>query len=242
MSAPDALARQPQPAVTDKRGSMGVSRITRLGLVNAYLVTEEDGFTLVDTMVPRSARKILQTAARTGRPILRIVVTHAHWDHIGSLDELAAALPGAEVIVGEREARLLRRDRSLDPCEPQSRLRGSYPGAKTAPTRTVAPGERIGSLEVVAAPGHTPGQIALLDVRDRTLLCGDAFSTLGGVETAAHPNWRFPLSALATWDRPTALASARALRALEPSRLAPGHGRIVHEPAVAMDTAIARAG
>jgi glyoxylase-like metal-dependent hydrolase (beta-lactamase superfamily II) len=220
---------------------MGVSRVTRFGFVNAHLVTEEDGFTLVDTMVPRSARKILQTAARTGRPIVRIVLTHAHSDHIGSLDELVAALPGAEVIVGEREARLLHRDRSLEPGEPQSSLRGSYPGAKTVPTRTVRPGERIGSLEVVAAPGHTPGQIALLDTRDRTLLCADAFSTLGGVETSARPNWRFPLPALATWDRPTALASARALRALEPSRLAPGHGKIVHEPVAAMDAAIARA-
>jgi glyoxylase-like metal-dependent hydrolase (beta-lactamase superfamily II) len=221
---------------------MGVSRITRFGFVNAYLVTEEDGFTLVDTMVLRSAKKILATAARTGRPIQCIVLTHAHGDHIGSLDELAAALPGAEVIIGAREARLLRGDCSLDPGEPQGRLRRSgYPGAKTAPTRTVLPGERIGSLEVVAAPGHTPGQIALLDVRDRTLLCGDAYTTLGGVESTAHPNRRFPLPALATWDRPMALASARALRALEPSRLAPGHGRVVHEPAATMDAAIARA-
>ncbi len=222
---------------------MGVSQITRLRFVNAYLVAEEDGFTLVDTMVPRSAKKILATAARTGRPIVRIVLTHTHGDHIGSLDELVAALPGAEVIVGAREARLLHKDFSLDPGEPRGRLRHSgYPGAKTAPTRTVVPGERIGSLEVVAAPGHTPGQIALLDVRDRTLLCGDAYSTLGGVQTTARPGGLFPLPALATWDRPTALASARALRALEPSRLAPGHGRVVHEPAVAMDAAIARAG
>ncbi len=43
----------------------------------------------------------------------------------------------------------------------------------------------MGSLEVVPAPGHTPGQVALLDTRDRTLLCADAYSTLGGVATTA---------------------------------------------------------
>ena len=95
---------------------------------------------------------------------------------------------------------------------------------------------------MLPAPGHTPGQIALLDTRDRTLLCGDAFSTLGGVETTARINPRFPLPTLATWDRPTALRSARALRAVEPARLAPGHGRVVESPLDQMDAAIQRAG
>ena len=85
---------------------------------------------------------------------------------------------------------------SLDPGEPQDKLRGSYRGRRRpTPTRTIEPGERIGSLEVVAAPGHTPGQVALLDTRDRTLYCADAYSTLGGVATTAKPYWRFPLPA-----------------------------------------------
>src|ERR1700689_4166667 len=131
----------------------GVSRITRLGFVNAYLVTEDDGYTLVDTMVPRSAPRILKTAARTGRPIRRIVLTHAHNDHIGSPHALAAALPQAEVIVSARDARLLSRppDRTLDPGEAAGKLRGGLPGVATKPTRTVVAGERIGSLEGIAA-------------------------------------------------------------------------------------------
>ena len=132
-------------------------------------------------------------------------------------------------------------DNSPEPGEPAGdKIRGGY-GADTKPTRTIAPGERVGSLEVVAAPGHTPGQLAFLDTRDRTLFAGDAYTTLGGVATTAKPNPRFPLPALSTWHRPTALETARNLRALDPARLAAGHGKIVENPGAAMDAAIARA-
>jgi glyoxylase-like metal-dependent hydrolase (beta-lactamase superfamily II) len=216
-------------------------RISRFGFVNCYLLVEDDGLTLVDTMLGGSARRVLSAAREIGQPIVRIVLTHAHGDHVGSLDALARELPAAEVSISARDARLLTGDKTLDPGEPEDKLRGSYPGTETRPGRTLEAGERVGSLEVVAAPGHTPGHIALLDTRDRTLLCADAFSTLGGVATSSKPNPRFPLPALATWHRPTALDSAKALRTLAPDRLAPGHGKVVDEPSAAMDAAIARA-
>jgi glyoxylase-like metal-dependent hydrolase (beta-lactamase superfamily II) len=215
-----------------------LTRVSRLGIVNAYLVREGDGFTVVDTMLPGSAKRIVREAERQGAPIVRIVLTHAHGDHIGSLDDLAGMVSDAEVIISERDAPLLVKDMTLRPGEPEDKLRGSYPGAKTSPDRVVNGGDRIGSLEVVPSPGHTPGHIALLDTRDRTLLCGDVYSTLGGVATSAKVNPRFPLPALATWHRPTELESARALRALEPARLAPGHGRVVESPLEKMDAAI----
>ena len=216
-------------------------RIPRyFGLVNAFLVDEDDGLTLIDTTMGGGAAKAI--LAQAGRPIVRIALTHAHQDHIGGLDALAAELPGVEVLISTRDARLLRKDTTPEPGEPaDAKLRGGYSGAKTEPTRLLEPGDRVGSLEVVAAPGHTPGHIAFMDTRDRTLIAGDAFSTLGGVATTAKPNPRFPMPALATWHRPTALETARALRALDPARLAVGHGRTVEHPGAAMDAAIVRA-
>jgi glyoxylase-like metal-dependent hydrolase (beta-lactamase superfamily II) len=217
---------------------MPVTRVSRFGFVNAYLVEEDDGLTVVDTMLPRSAGAILKAAA--GRPIKRIALTHSHGDHVGSLDALAAELPGVEVVISARDAQLLAKDMTLAPEEQQGKLRGGYPGTKTRPTRELAHGDRVGSLEVVASPGHTPGHVAFLDTRDGTLYCGDAYSTLGGVATTAKTYPRFPLPATATWHRPTALESAKVLRALDPTRLAPGHGKVVDSPARAMDGANAR--
>ena len=216
-------------------------RVRRLGFVNAYLVREDDGLTLIDTAVTGSQRAILAAAERMEQPIRRILLTHAHGDHVGSLDALAAELGDVEVLISGREARLLRKDKSLDPGEPQDKPRGGFPGPATEPTRLLQPGETVGSLEVVAAPGHTPGHIALLDLRDGTLYCGDAYSTLGGMATSAKTNPRFPLPAFATWHKPTALETARSLRTREPKALAPGHGKVVENPIAAMDAAIAKA-
>src|SRR3954470_18842211 len=101
-----------------------------MGFVNCFLVEEDDGLTLIDTMIPRSGKAILAHADALGRPIVRIALTHPHMDHIGSLDEVAAQLPDAEVSISPRDARLMAGDKSLDPGEEKGKLRGGYPGAK----------------------------------------------------------------------------------------------------------------
>jgi glyoxylase-like metal-dependent hydrolase (beta-lactamase superfamily II) len=130
---------------------------------------------------------------------------------------------------------------TLDQGEPQARLRGSYQTVATRPTRTLADGDQIGALRVIAAPGHTPGQIALLDQRDHSLIAGDAFQTRAGLAVAGSLRMLFPFPALATWHRPTALASARRLLALDPARLAVGHGEVLERPGAAIERAIAEA-
>jgi glyoxylase-like metal-dependent hydrolase (beta-lactamase superfamily II) len=218
-----------------------LTRLPVLFPVNCYLVREEDGFTLIDTGLPGSAAAILAAAAAHGAPIRRIALTHAHMDHVASLDALHAALPAAEVLISARDARFLGGERSLDASEMQGQLRGSFQTCATKPTRELAPGDRIGSLEAIAAPGHTPGHMAFFDTRDRALIGGDTFQTRGGVAVSGTLKLRFPFPAMATWHAPTALASARTLRALQPSRLAIGHGVVLTEPLPAIDQAIAEA-
>jgi glyoxylase-like metal-dependent hydrolase (beta-lactamase superfamily II) len=218
--------------VTDR-----LTQLTRLRFINAFLVREDDGFTLVDTTL-NAADDLIAAARSAGAEICRIALTHGHGDHVGSLDALRERL-GADVPVSmpELDARILAGEKVGD-----GKLPGSWPKVKTVPDVRLQAGDRVGSLEVVPTPGHTPGHVSFRDTRDGAVIAGDVITTFGGrMEVSNHRNLRFPLAAMATWDTSKDLESARALRALDPTLVVVGHGGPVWHPGPALDAAIARA-
>ena len=214
-----------------------LTQVTRMRFVNAFLVREDDGFTLVDTTLSRGGDALLAAARQAEAPIRRIALTHGHGDHVGALDELAAKLgEDVQVLMGELDARIHAGEKVVE-----GKLTGSWPKLQTVPDVRLVPGDRVGSLEVIASPGHTPGHVAFIDTRDRTLIAGDVFTSYGRVAVSNHFYLRFPLAAMATFDKAGDLQSARELRALDPALLVVGHGPAVASPAAAMDAAIGRA-
>jgi glyoxylase-like metal-dependent hydrolase (beta-lactamase superfamily II) len=214
-----------------------LTQLTRFRFINAYLVREDDDLTLIDTTLGRAADALIAAARETGAPIRRIALTHGHGDHVGSLDALKQTLGDTvEVLMPELDARIHAGEKVVE-----GKLAGSWPRLQTRPDVLLAGGDRVGSLELVPSPGHSPGHVAYLDTRDRTLIAGDVYTTYGRAAVTDHFYLRFPFAAMATWDRAKDLQSARALRALEPALLAVGHGPALRDPGAAMGRAIAEA-
>jgi glyoxylase-like metal-dependent hydrolase (beta-lactamase superfamily II) len=217
-----------------------ITRLTLFRSINCYLVRENDGLTLVDTTMAQGATAILAQANTLGAPIRRILLTHAHMDHVGGMDAVAQKLSSVEIWMGARETGLYQQAQQglqpkqfeLEAGEPQTPVRGGFPAMKVQVTHQFQDGDRIGSLRAVFTPGHTPGHMAFLDTRDGTLLVGDALVAFGPLRVPGDAaswtglgivgNW-------ATWHKLTALESGLRIAMLKPERIACGHGDPVTE-------------
>ncbi|OKP77551.1 hypothetical protein A3844_29440 [Paenibacillus helianthi] len=210
--------------------------------VNCYLIEEEDGLTLIDAAMPFSVQGIMDTATKLNKPVNRIILTHAHGDHVGALDELKKRLPAALVYISERDSALLRGDRSLRADELQTPIKGSVPAKiTTVPDILLREGDAIGSLTAISTPGHTPGSMSFLDQRTGALVVGDAFQTFRRTAVSGTVVPLFPFPAMATWNKTTALESAMKLLRLSPKLLAVGHGNLLKAPVEQMKFAIKQA-
>jgi glyoxylase-like metal-dependent hydrolase (beta-lactamase superfamily II) len=158
-------------------------------LVNTFVLVDDDGqVTLVDAGTKRAPKAVLAGLTHIGvgpSDVTRIVVTHAHPDHVGGLARLRGAT-GAAVAAHEREAAYVREGRGpvLDRSTLGGRLmRRSRSFSPTPVEEELVDGQVLdvaGGLRVLHTPGHTPGHISLLHEPSRVLITGDAISNMRG--------------------------------------------------------------
>lgn len=192
--------------------------------INAYVVDD----VLLDAGT-RFAYPLLARQLRRYR--LRVhALTHAHPDHCGATHALCSRwqLP---LWCGATDAEAMERGTTDDLLPPSlaNRLLNAFFGGPSHPvTRVLREGDPIGSFEVVHAPGHTPGHIALWRKADRTLILGDVLANAHPITQRVglrEPQIRFTL------DPALNRRSARKLAQLQPRLVCFGHGPPLQDPA-----------
>jgi glyoxylase-like metal-dependent hydrolase (beta-lactamase superfamily II) len=213
----------------------------RILFVNVFAVQGPVGWTLIDAGLAGAASRIEQWArTHFGKtPPNAIVLTHAHFDHVGALEELARTWQ-VPVYAHRDELPYVTGERSYPPPDPSvgggmmARMAGLYPRGPIDLSGRVQPLPADGSIPVlpgwrwIHTPGHTEGHVSLFRPLDRVLVAGDAFCTTKQESFFAVATQRPELHgppAYFTTDWDAARSSVQRLASLQPAFVAPGHGQ-----------------
>jgi glyoxylase-like metal-dependent hydrolase (beta-lactamase superfamily II) len=142
--------------------------------INAYLI---DGY-LIDAGIRSSGKKLLQAIDAYGRDKIKAhVLTHAHPDHNGASAFICDTLQ-IPLWCGEKDVPVMESGNVTESFPNPDSLMARFQqrfmaGAKYPVTRALEEGDWVGEFQVIDAPGHSPGHIALWREPDGALIVGD---------------------------------------------------------------------
>lgn len=203
-------------------------RFAEVNDLNVYVWNDGAEVTLIDSGLPGAAEDIgrgLRTLGFDTGQVRRVVLTHAHDDHMGSAAEVAEW--GAEIWVHQADADIVR-GRRPQPAPvlrdwelPIAAALPPGPSPRPAPVhRELRHGDLLdfgGGAEVLAVPGHTAGSSALYLPRHRVLFTGD---TLANVRGTTMPG-------VFNLDSAAVDAAAHSLCELDVDTVCVGHGDVL---------------
>lgn len=212
-------------------------------IANVVFIGNKDtkDWVLIDCGIAHYSKRIIEAAEkRFGQenPPRAILLTHGHFDHVGSAKKLAhhwevpiyihplemdyvtgkRDYPVGDATVGGGLFSLLSPFFPTDPVD-LSKYVHPLPEDGTLPF--------LEDWRIVHTPGHTPGHVSLFRKQDRTLIAGDAFITVQQESSMAvfiqHQHVHGPPAYFThNWD--DAEKSVKALAALNPGVAITGHG------------------
>ncbi len=208
----------------------------RILYVNAFLLAEDEGITLIDSGLANRKERFLRALSeikRSPEELKHIVLTHHHTDHAGNVAALVEA-SGADVWVHPLDAPIVRGEKPVPGANPKSivsKMLWPLVGRLSvynslAPARVdheVAEGQELpiaSGMKAVHTPGHTAGHMCyLLERHGGILFVGDAAGNVFG--RLGPPLW------MSTEDMAEAKRSMAKLAGLEFDVACFGHGRVL---------------
>lgn len=213
-------------------------------IVNLILVgnpNETNEFVLVDAGMPKSAEEIKEMVQeRFGEHAIpkAIILTHGHFDHVGSIAALLEDW-NVPVYAHEEELPYLTGQKDYPPGDPSvdsglvAKLSPMFPnhGINISSLVNALPSDGsvpfMPNWQWIHTPGHTPGHVSLFREQDGMLIAGDAFVTvkqesLYKVMTQTKEISGPPKYYTTDWD--AAYESVKKLEALKPQVAVTGHG------------------
>ena len=168
-----------------------VHAMTSQKIANLYLLVNSGDLTLIDTGNKEeleNIRGLLDQAGYSLDQLNRVILTHCHMDHTGSLAALRQAT-AAPVLAHEAEAPFISQESRIP--TPRSGILALLlhtfmePRSRPEPCsvdQTLKHGDTIegAGLTVVHVPGHSPGSICLYHSEARALFTGDAIINMFG--------------------------------------------------------------
>jgi glyoxylase-like metal-dependent hydrolase (beta-lactamase superfamily II) len=145
--------------------------------VNAYVLEDDDGVTLVDTGMPWQRSRLardLGTAVGGLGAVDRVLITHFDFDHVGGLERLGRT--DATVYVGTADEPYLSGRERPD----WRNWKGAFQRAADLfrtppdlPIETVDDGDAVGGFRAYSTPGHTPGHTCFVHEELPVAFLGD---------------------------------------------------------------------
>ncbi len=211
-------------------------------IVNVIFIgkPKESNWVLVDCGIGNYAKRIIEAAEKRfgEHPPKAIVLTHGHFDHVGSAEKLAEYW-NVPIFIHPKEMDYVTGKRNYPVGDATvggglfSILSPFFPTKPVDISKYIHPIPENGSLpfldgwKVYLTPGHTPGHISLFRESDRTLLAGDAIITVKQESSMAvfiqHQHIHGP-PAYFTHNWENAEESVKRLAKLQPRVIMTGHG------------------
>jgi cyclase len=146
------------------------------GVSNAGAVVDDDGVTVIDTLMVRSQWEPFAAAVRgLGRPVRRVVLTHAHIDHVGG----TKAFPHAAVFATRPTSVVLDQDLMIDaykafmPAFAEEFDDLAETGTRPVTHEVDGAAQLTPRVELLPAAGHTPGDLVVLVADADVCFMGD---------------------------------------------------------------------